>query len=146
MRESDSHLGVAISADGRVLCAVDSSGDTITPTELALVVAQHRSRQQRQRGSVGVPGGSDAVIGSASFWDETYGLKIEQSESAALRISEICDRDRSMLVAGITATGEMTLGRATGFSDALIAALALIEAVARSGLKLRPLLHMIRGR
>ncbi len=146
MRESDSHLGVAISADGRALGAVDNIGDLITPTELVLIIAQHLSRQQRQRGIVVVPGGNDELMGGLAYWDDTYGLKIEQSESAALRISELCERDRSMLVAGVTATGEVTLGRATSFSDALVATLTLIEAVARSGLKLRPLLQMIRGR
>ncbi|MDZ4718048.1 MAG: phosphoglucomutase [Roseiflexaceae bacterium] len=146
VRASDSHLGMALSADGRALGVVDNQGDLLTPIDLALVIGQHLSRQYRQRGFVVVPPGGEGLAGGVRAWEENFGLKIEQIEGATVRVAELVERERSNLVVGITATGEVTLGRSVGIPDALVAALVLIEAVARSGLKLRPLLNSLRGK
>jgi phosphomannomutase len=146
VRESDSHFGIAIAADGRALGAVDNNGDPVAPVDLALVIGQHLSRQYRQRGLVVAPPGGDELPGGARAWEENFGLRIEQPESASARIGELTDRDRGSLVVGVTPAGEVTLGRASGAPDALVAALTLIEAVARSGMKLRQLIGTLRGK
>jgi phosphomannomutase len=146
VRESDSHLGVALSADGRALGVVDNAGELLTSADIALVIGQHLSRHYRQRGSVVISPGGEDLPGGVRAWEESYGLKLEQVETVGLRIAELIERDRGSLVVGVTATGEVTLGRALGVPDALLAAMTVIEAVARSGMKLRPLLQMLRGK
>jgi phosphomannomutase len=146
MRESDSQLGVALSADGRALMAVDNLGDLLAPGEVALIIGQHLSRQHRQRGVLVIPPTASDLLGSANRWEETYGLKIEASETPQVRIHEMLEHERTNLVVGMTNQGELTLGRNAGIADGLVAVMVLIEAVARSGLKLRPLLHSLRGR
>jgi phosphomannomutase len=144
VRESDSHLGVAISADGRAIGVVDNLGDLISPVELALALAKHLARHQRYKGTVVIPAGGEPIPGGARAWEDTFGLKIEQSEGAAHRISEIVERDRNSLLVGVTPSGEVTLGRSAGAPDGMAAALVLIEAIARAGLKLRPLIQALR--
>jgi phosphomannomutase len=146
VRESDSHMGLALSADGRALGVVDNQGELLTPIDLALVIGQHLSRQYRQRGFVVVPPGGTGVAGGVRAWEESFGLKIEQIDGATTRVAELVERERGSLVVGITAAGEVTLGRSVGIPDALVTALILIEAVARSGLKLRALLNSLRGK
>ncbi|GAB4121699.1 MAG: phosphoglucomutase [Roseiflexaceae bacterium] len=149
VRESDSHFGVACSADGRAIGVVDTAGELLSPYDLALVIGQHLSRHYRQRGLVILPPsppGAQEIVGGARAWEDAYGLKLEQREATGVRIAELSERDRASLVVGITPTGEVTLGRMLGVPDALLAALVLLEAVTRSGMKLRPLLLQLRAR
>ncbi|HEU5085871.1 MAG TPA: phosphoglucomutase [Roseiflexaceae bacterium] len=148
VRESESHLGMAFSSDGRSLGVVDNQGDLVPALDLAVVIGTHLSHQYRQRGTLIVPPGSnvDVFPGGARGFDETYGLRIEQPEAPEQRIRELVERDRANLVVGITNQGEITLGRYSSVPDALLTALVLTEAVARSGLKLRALLNSTRGR
>lgn len=145
VKESDSHFGVAIAADGRALGVVDNAGELVPALDLALLLAQHLSRQGRQRGLVIMPHSGDEVPGGIRSWEENYGLKIELSEQPAARIAEVLERDRNSLVVGTTATGDITLGRYGAVPDALLAALTLTEAVARTGVKLRVMLNTLRG-
>jgi phosphomannomutase len=148
VKESDSHFGMAFSLDGRALAVIDNLGDLVAPLDLAVLIGTHLSHQYRQRGVLVVPPGSsvDAFPGGARGLEDSYGLRVEQPESPELRIAELVERDRSSLVAGITNTGEMTLGRHVGVPDALLAGMVLTEAVARSGLKLRQVLNSTRGK
>ena len=55
VKESDSHCGVALSADGRAIVTVDNTGELVAPGELALFLAGYLARQYRQKGAVVVP-------------------------------------------------------------------------------------------
>ncbi|NJO84403.1 MAG: phosphoglucomutase [Blastochloris sp.] len=52
VRESDSNIGLAFSADGSALSVVDKTGELIEPLEIALILGAYLVRQQRQRGLV----------------------------------------------------------------------------------------------
>lgn len=147
VRESDSHFGVACSANGNALVVVDSQGDFVSPRDLAVVLGTHLSRQYRQRGVLIVP--SESPINpkppSPRWLEDQYGLRVEQAYHSAERIAEQVARDRGALVAGLTNTGEAILGRYTAVPDALLTALVLTEAVARSGFKVHQLLSSLRG-
>jgi phosphomannomutase len=144
VKESDSHLGVALSADGRALGVADSTGDLMRPGELALLLAAYLAAQHRQRGLVVVPQGEFDDAGLRR-WEQEHGLKVEAAADPAVRIQEVLAQDRGSLLAGITAAGELTLGRYGAAPDAALAALVLIEQAARSGGKLQALRADLRG-
>ena len=52
VKESDSHLGIALSADGRAIGVADNTGDSVSPLDLTLLLAQYLNRQYRQRGLI----------------------------------------------------------------------------------------------
>lgn len=144
VKESDSHLGVAISADGRALGVADNTGELATPLEVALLLAQHLSRQHRLRGLIVVP--QQAVPPGVAAWEAATGLKIEFAADPPTRIAEIVAQDRAALLVGVTAAGEPTVGRYSGSADATLAALLLFELIAVSAGKLHPQLEELRGR
>jgi phosphomannomutase len=139
VRESDSNVGLALSADGSALSAVDKSGETVTIFDLTLVLAAHLSRQHRQRGIVVVPEASEALPGLQQ-WEDSLGLKVEQSKQPLERMTEIINRDRSALVIGSSAQGEVIVGDFRSSPDALYAGLLVMELLARSGGNLRTLI------
>lgn len=145
VKESDSHLGVAISADGRVLGVTDNNGELATPLELALLLGQHLGRNHRLRGVVVAPQPESVPPGIAA-WEAATGQKLELVADPAVRIGEITAQDRSTLLAGVTAAGEVTIGRYSASADATLAALLLIEMIALFGGKLRAQLDDLRGR
>ena len=145
VKESDSHLGVAISADGRALGVCDNTGELATPLEVALLLGQHLSRQHRLRGLIIVPQQAEMPAGLAS-WEAATGQKVEVSADPSARIAEIVASDRTTLLVGMTAAGEPTIGRYTGSADATLAALVLFELIAVAGGKLRTQLEELRGR
>ena len=59
---------------------------------------------------------------------------------------DLVAQDRTSLLVGATATGELTLGRYGGSPDATLAALLLIEMSARFGGKLRALMDEAKGK
>jgi phosphomannomutase len=145
VRESDSHLGVALSADGRAIGAADNAGELVGPHDLALLLADYLSREYRQRGLVIMPQPNDAVdVAALRAWEASSGLKIEFAADPAARIVELLAQDRNSLLVGATAGGEVTLGRYGSSPDALLVALLLIEIVARFGNKLRPLMEQVK--
>lgn len=144
VKESDSHLGVAISADGRALGVTDNTGEMLPPLEIALLLAQHLGRHHRVRGLVVVPQGETTLPGLAA-WEAATGQKIEFVADPAARIAEVTAHDRAALLVGITAAGEATVGRYSGSADGVLAALLLIEMIAHSGSKLRAPLEELRG-
>lgn len=145
VKESDSHLGVAISADGRALGVTDNTGETLPLLETALLLGQHLGRQHRLRGLVVVPQQESVPPGLAA-WEAATGQKIEFAADPAARIAEVTAQDRAALLVGITAAGEATVGRYSGSADGVLAALLLIEMVANSGGKLRAQVDDLRGR
>lgn len=145
VRESDSHLGVALSADGRAICAADNTGELASPYELALLLADYLNREYRQRGLVVLPlPGEGADIAALRDWEAASGQKIEFVADPAARALELLSQDRNSLLVGATAAGEVTLGRYGGSPDATLVALLLIEITARFGQKLRTLLDQLK--
>lgn len=141
VRESDSHLGVAISADGRALGVVDNDGELAPHLDIALLLAQYLNRQRRQRGLVIAPA-SAASAAWVRAWEAQTGLSVEFAEQPALRIAEA--RAAHQLLVGITEDGQPTIGRDGGIGDAPLAALLLVELVARRNVKLRVLREKLR--
>jgi phosphomannomutase len=148
VRESDSHLGVALSADGRAIGVADNLGEMVSLLDLTLLLAQYLNRQYRQRGSIVAPtpeGQHDAASGLRS-WEDAFGLKVELSADPAARIAELLNQDRNSLLVGSTAAGEITLGRYSASPDAILVGLILLESVARAGVRLRALLDDMKGK
>jgi phosphomannomutase len=148
VKESDSHLGVALSADGRAIGVADNTGETVAPLDLTLLLAQYLNRQYRQRGLVVAPAPDGTTDGASSLraWEDAFGLKVELAADPAARIAELLNQDRNSLLVGMTAAGELTLGRYAASPDAMLAALVLIEHVARAGTRLRTLLDDMKGK
>jgi phosphomannomutase len=148
VKESDSHLGVALAADGRAIGVADNMGEIVPPLDLTLLLAQYLNHQYRQRGAVVAPAPDSASDAPASIraWEDATGLKVELSSDPAARIAELLNQDRNSLLVGTTAAGEVTLGRYSGAPDATLVALVLIERVARAGSRLRTLLDDMKGK
>jgi phosphomannomutase len=148
VKESDSHLGVALSADGRAISVADNQGDSVSLLDMTLLLAQYLNRQYRQRGAIVAPTSDGAAEAAAGIraWEEASGLKVELSVDPAARIAELLNQDRNSLLVGTTAAGEITLGRYSPSPDATLVALILIESVARAGVRLRALLDEMKGR
>jgi phosphomannomutase len=146
VKESDSHLGVALSADGRALSLADSAGELVTPLDLTRLLASYLSRQHRQRGLVIGPLPPEGEPAGLRAWADEAGLKIELLADPAARIAELAAHDRTSLLVGATAAGEVTLGRYGASPDASLVALMLIEMSARSGGKLRALIGDAKGK
>ena len=146
VKESDSHLGVALSADGRALGVADNTGELVAPLDLALLLARYLNRQYRQRGLVVAPqpsagSASAGDTNSLRAWEEASGLKVELPADPAARIAELLAQDRNSLLVGVTSTNEVTLGRYGAAPDAALVALVLIELAAREGSKLQALVE-----
>jgi phosphomannomutase len=145
VKESDSHFGAAISADGRALGITDSTGDLVAVQDVALLLAHYLARQHRQRGTVVLPAPADDGAGLRN-WEQSTGLRVEAVADPAARIAELTAQDRGALLCGATAAGEVTLGRYAGTPDATLAALLLLELIARSSGKLRAQVEELRAR
>jgi len=145
VKESDSHLGVALSADGRAMSAADNTGEVVAPHDLALLLADYLSREYRQRGAVIVPQRSDGTdLAGLRNWETASGLRVEVVGNPAARIAELLGQDRNGLLVGAMANGEITLGRYGASPDATLVALLLIEISARFGSKLRTLVEDVK--
>lgn len=143
VRESDSHLGVAFSADGRALAVVDNDGEVVPALEIALLLGHHLNRQHRQRGVIVAPAAGEPPAWVRA-WETHTGLSVEFAATAAARIAEARAADQLLL--GYTDDGEPTIGHVGGVGDATLAALLLVELVARRGEKLRVLREKLRQR
>ncbi len=150
VRESDSHLGLAFSADGAAIGVVDKNGEQLESLEIILLLAAYLARQYRQKGLVIVPPPRGSRFANVSMsltdWENTLGLHVELSEHAGTRIAEVLSQGNQGLLIGGTAEGELTLGHYALHPDALLAGLMLAELVARNGGNLQALLNELRGR
>jgi phosphomannomutase len=147
VKESDSHLGVGLSADGRALGVADNVGEMVSLLDLTLLLAQYLHRQYRQRGAIVAPAGEGTPDAERlRAWEDAVGLKVELAADPAARIAELLSQDRNSLLVGATAGGEITLGRYSASPDATLVALILLECVARANVRLRALLDEMKGK
>jgi phosphoglucosamine mutase len=147
VRESDSHLGLAISADGTALAVIDKSGEQIDTTELALLLGNYLARQYRHRGLLVAPQSAvSSLFTSTRFiaFEDASGHKIELTPTPETRIAELLDQEKPGLLLGANAEGEISIGRLAAYPDALLAGLLVAEMVARSGGNLRTLIDAQR--
>jgi phosphomannomutase len=147
VRESDSHLGLAISADGTALAVIDKSGEQLDPTELALLLGGYLARQHRHRGLlVAPPPAAESALAGARIaaWEDASGVKAELTASSDARIAELLEQERPGLLLGASADGEISIGRIAAYPDAILAGLLVAEMVARSGGSLRALIDSQR--
>jgi phosphomannomutase len=147
VKESDSHLGIGLSADGRALGVADNVGEIVPLLDVTLLLAQYLHRQYRQRGAIVVPAAEAAADAERlRAWEDAVGLKVELTADPAARIAELLSQDRNSLLVGATGGGEITLGRYSPTPDAILAALILLECVARANVRLRVLLDEMKGK
>lgn len=149
VRESDSHIGLAFSADGTALGVIDKNGDQLDHLEIALLLAAYLARQHRQRGMVVAPlpaAGSPLAskLAGLGAWEDAMGLKVELSPDANARIAELLAQEKPNLLLGCTQEGELVLGRFALYPDALLAGLLLVEMIARNGGNFRVLIDELR--
>ncbi|MBX0331197.1 phosphoglucomutase, partial [Oscillochloris sp. ZM17-4] len=147
VRESDSHLGLAFSADGTALAVIDKSGEQLHPTELALLLGGYLARQHRHKGPLVAPTpAADSPMAGARLaaWEEATGVKVELRPSPEARIAELLEQERPSLLLGASTEGEITIGRIATYPDALLAGLMVAEMVARSGGSLRSMIDAQR--
>lgn len=144
VRESDSHFGSAVSADGRAVCVVDNFGEVVPLADLLLLLGRYLAQQYRQRGLVILP---DTLLPASAvqIWEQKFGLKLELAAQPAQRIADILKRDRQNLILGATAESEIVLGRYSASFDGALVTLVLAEITARTGRKLRALVDELRS-
>jgi phosphomannomutase len=136
---------VALSADGRALGVADNIGEIVPPLDITLLLAHYLHRQYRQRGAIIAPASESAPDAERlRAWEDAVGLKVELAADPATRIAELLSQDRNSLLVGTTATGEITLGRYSASPDATLAALIVLECVARANVRLRALLDEMK--
>ncbi len=151
VRESDSHLGLALSADGTALGVVDKNGEQLEPIEIVLLLAAYLVRQYRQKGLVIAPAPTaesrfaDSLVG-LSEWEDALGLKVELAEDASARIAALPATGKNNLLVGCSSEGGIILGNYTLYPDALLAGLMMAELVARNAGNLQAMLNELRGR
>jgi phosphomannomutase len=145
VRESDSNLGLAFSADGTALGVVDKNGEQLTQLDMALLLASYLVRQYRQKGVViapppaqGTPLAAAATRG-INAWEQALGFRVELADDPTERITEFLADGQQDLLLGCTGAGEIIINKYSTYPDALIAGLLLIEIVARNGSLRAPL-------
>lgn len=147
VKESDSHLGLAISADGTALAVIDKNGEQLDPAETALLLAAYLARQNRQRGAVIIPApaAGTPLAGPVRLgpWEDAAGLKVEVAQDPPARLAQLFEGDRQPPVLGAGADGQVVIGRLGAHPDGALAALICAEMVARSG-GLRALIDALR--
>jgi phosphomannomutase len=149
VRESDSHIGLAFSADGTALGVVDKNGEQINQFEVVLLLASYMAGQYRQKGTVIMPPPAEGspmakAVAAVGSWEDILGFKVELATNTTERISEFLANDQHNLLLGCTPAGEMIMSHYTSYPDALIAGLLMVELVARNGGNLRTLLNDLR--
>ncbi len=142
VRESDSHLGLAISGDGTALAVVEPGGEVLEPFEASLLLAGHLATHYRQRGLVIAPPPAPnsplhAQPRQLVAWQDTTGMKVELAGDGLYL-------ERHPVVA-MTSNGEVVLSRWRGCPDGLLAALFFCDAAARSNGGLRTLCTALRS-
>lgn len=150
VRESDSHIGLAFSADGTALGVVDKNGEQLEQLEIVLLLASYLSSQYRQKGVVIAPppaAGTPLATATAelSSWEDTLGFKVELVSNPDERITEFLKQQQHNLLVGCTSAGELILSKYSSYPDALVAGLLMIELAARGGGSLRTSLDNLRA-
>jgi phosphomannomutase len=147
VRESDSHLGLAFSADGTALRVVDKNGEHLDHLEIALLLAAYLSQQYRQKGLVIVPramADKEITLTGLETWQNTHGIKLELTANPVQRIATLLSEEPESLLVGCTAEGKLIFGHYNHYPDALLAGLFITELIARNGGNLLALLTKLR--
>jgi phosphomannomutase len=149
VRESDSHLGLAFSADGTALGVVDKNGEQLELLEMALLLGTYLVRQHRQRGVIVAPppspnGPLAAAAQRIAGWEEALGVKVELASDPGSRMKELLAAERPGLLLGCTTDGEIVLGRYGHCPDGLLGGVLFAEMVARNNGNLRDLIDRLR--
>ena len=148
VRESDSHLGLALSADGTALAVIDKNGEQLDPAETALLLAAYLARQHRQRGILVSPAPAPdtplAGLPRLAAWEDATGLRVEGMGDPVARLTELIIREQTRPLLGATSEGELIIGRYAAYPDAILAGLICAEMVARNHGNLRALLDAQR--
>lgn len=137
VRESDSHVGVAISADGTALGVVDNTGTLVNGDVLLALLASYLQNQHRLRGMVVAPEDSRPLL---STYEQRLGLRMEYASDPDAVVAATLQNERLSLLIGRNASGTFYAGRSAIAADAVQMALLVIEMIARSGGKLRTLI------
>ncbi len=142
VRESDSHLGLALSGDGTALAVVEPGGEVLEPFEASLLLAGHLATHYRQRGLVIAPPPAPnsplhAQPRQLVAWQDATGMKLELAGDGLYL-------ERQPVVA-MTTSGEVVLSRWRGCPDGLLAGLFFCDAAARSNGGLRTLCAALRS-
>lgn len=149
VRESDSHLGLAFSADGTALAVVDKNGEQLGYLEIVLLLAAYLVRQYRQKGRVIVPSssvGESTTKNGLQSWQDAVGIKLEMTANPTVRINEVLSQNSQDLLIGCTTDGKVILGNIACYPDAILVGLLMTELVARSGGSLRSLADELQAR
>jgi phosphomannomutase len=149
VRESDSHVGLALSADGTALSVVEKNGEQLDQLETVLLLATYLSHQYRQKGLVIAPllnREEPITMERLQAWQEATGLTVELTARSPERITEMLAQEQQPLLVGGTGQGQYVFGHYSRYPDALLAGLLIAEMIARRGGSLRPLLNDIRSR
>lgn len=149
VRESDSHMGLAFSADGTAIGIVDKNGNNLDYLDITLLLADYLSGQYRQRGLVIAPpptNGETISKSKIAAWQKLLGVEIEVTSAATDKIAHILSERNQDLLIGCTPDGEVVLGNYNLYPDAILTGLLMIEMLARSGRTLRTLLDELRSR
>jgi phosphomannomutase len=149
VRESDSHLGLAFSADGTALGVVDKNGEQLELLEMALLLGLYLARQHRQRGVIVAPPPNPTSLLAQpaqrlAAWEEALGVKVELHADPGSRMQELLAAERPGLLLGCTPEGELVLGRYGPCPDGLLGGLLFAEMVARNNGNLRDLIDRLR--
>jgi phosphomannomutase len=150
VRESDSNIGLAFSADGTSLGVVDKNGEPLQQLEIVLLLASYLSSQYRQKGTVIAPPPAAGTplanaIAGIGTWENTLGFKVELAPNATERIPAFLSNEQNTLLLGCTTEGELIVYPYSSYPDALLAGLLIVEMVARSGGSLRTSLDNLRS-
>jgi phosphomannomutase len=154
VRESDSHLGLAFSADGTALGVVDKSGEPVEQIDVVLLLTDYLVRQYRQKGVVIAPAlGSEhsedddddtLTMSGLEAWGQSLGIRMQFSSNPSEHIAEMLRNTPQDLLIGCTPEGGITVGQYSNYPDALLSGLLIVEMVARSGGNLQTHLNQIR--
>lgn len=148
VRESDSHFGLAFSADGTALGVVDKHGVQLDYAELALVLADYLVHQYRQKGRVIIPPTALVKTMSAAkldAWQKSLGITVDITHNVTEQLATILAQEQRDLIIGCTAEGEIVAGHFSLYPDALLSGLLIGEMIARSGRPLRSLIDDIHS-
>lgn len=143
VRESDSHVGMAIAADGTALAVTDSAGNLIDGNRLLVLLATYLQSEHRLRGTIIAPEQGRAVVAP---YEQQLGLKVEYADDAPQAVAAALQNERGGLLAAHIGAGCFYVGRPVPEADAVLAALLLIEMSARSGRRLGTLIDELDDR
>lgn len=149
VRESDSHIGLACSADGTALSVIDKNGELLDLCEMTLLLASYLYQQHHMKGMVITPSPAPTsplanVTTNLSNWRDQLGFKVELSDDSTGRITSLLQQNPNELLVGCTDQGEVIVGGYSSYPDALLSGLLFVEMIARNNGNLRTVINELR--